>query len=119
VHDWIHLIGNEVKPSKVEFFTYSGIPQKSEVITPSGCHQYSRVLDQLDPFLGEPLIEWRDKGWLIQIPNASIYNPVPGVDSWEVDGRMRNRYLIVRITYNTQSPLQLLSVLTNYRYSAS
>lgn len=119
IMEWIEIVSNEVKPSKVEFFTYSGVPSKEEVITPEACHQYSKAVDEIDFFTEEPVMEWRDKLWLVQIPNATVYNPIPDIDSWESDGRMRNSHLIIRITYNTEQALELVSVVTNFRYSYS
>jgi hypothetical protein len=119
VFDWIQLISNEVAPKRIEFYTYFGVPEKSITINQGNCQQYARVDNVIDFFTQENNFEYRDKTWLIQIPNVQVYNTVNDQDMWEVDGRMRNTYMIVRVTYQTNKALELTSAITNFRHTVS
>lgn len=117
VHDYIEIFSNEVAPQKVEFFTYQYSSPRQFTINSAACGQYSHVNNAADFFLEVSPIVFRDKRFIVQIPNTEIYNGV--LDKWNIGGRMRNKYLIVRLTYNTDQALQLMTVLTTFRHSPS
>lgn len=117
VFDVLEIFSNEVAPSKIELFTYPLDSRRTETLDPSACGQYSHIEDITDFFKQESPINFRDKRFVVQIPNAENY--VSALDNWRVGGRMRNKYLVVRLTYNTTDTLQLLSVLTTFRPSKS
>jgi hypothetical protein len=117
VFDYLNIISNEITPKQIEFFTFTEENKHLDVLIPNGTGQYSKVIDEDDPLSGEPRIDFRDKKFVTQIPNSEIYNSL--LDKWAAGGRMRNKYLIIRITYNTEKRLQLLNTIIDFRYSAS
>lgn len=117
VFDYINIISNEVRPLKVEFFTYPDENTHEDTLNSAGMGQYSKVESGVRALTGDEKIYFRDKKFVVQVPNSEIYSSP--LDKWSIGGRMRNKYLIVRVTYNTSEKLQLLSVITDFRYSAS
>lgn len=117
VLDWVTLVSNDIKPAKMEIYSYNEVTHKTEVLDFLITNQYAVVLNQVDPVTEEELMEYRDKKISIQIPEASHYNGTLSDDEWAAGGRMRNKYLIVRLTYNTDKPLQLASIISTFRYS--
>lgn len=117
VYDIIEVFSSEVVPLKAEFFTYNNTSKRDLTLNPNSCGQYTHVDSADDFFKQESSITYRDKRFIIQIPNCEIYNG--SLDNWAVGGRMRNKYLIVRLTYNTTNALQLMSIITTFRVSKS
>jgi hypothetical protein len=115
VLDYLQIVSNEVKPVKIEIFTYNQNTEKSRVINTASLNQYSIIEDQIDPYTGLPRIVYRDKKFETSVPLVTVYNAV--TDKWAVKGRMRNIYFIIRLTYNTDKLLQLASVVSSYRFS--
>lgn len=118
-HDYINIISNEVEPIKIEFFTYSDRTYNDDVIELAKVQQYSKVEQEVDFFTEEDKIRYKDKKFVVQIPNAEIYNKKSVKDDWNKEGRMRNKYLVVRLTYNTEDYLHLIAILTSTRHSFS
>jgi hypothetical protein len=119
VYDFMHIISNEVPPVKAEWFTYNQRESVTATLNPAGMNQYTKVDNGIDFFTEETNMKYRDKNYVIQIPNRSIYNIGGSEDNWEVEGRMRDKYMVLRLTYRTSLPLQLASIITNFRYSFS
>jgi len=119
VHDYINIISNEVEPKKVEFFTYADRTYNDDAIEIAKVQQYTKVEQAVDPFTEEDTIRYKDKKFVVQIPNAEIYNKKSSKDEWEVEGRMRNKYLVVRLTYESEDYLHLIAILTSTRHSFS
>jgi hypothetical protein len=119
VIDYLNLISNEVPPSKLEVYSYNQDVAISPVIQVAGLNQYTRVEFGIDPLTDEPTMLYRDKKYVIQIPYRQDYNTGSDADRWGIEGRIRDKYLIVRLTYVTDKPLELASVLNFYRYSPS
>jgi hypothetical protein len=119
VYDFLHIISNEVPPVKAEWFTYNQRESVSIALNPAGMNQYTKIDYGTDFFTEEVNMKYRDKRYVIQVPNRSIYNSGGAEDNWEVEGRMRDKYMVLRLTYRTSLPLQLASIITNFRYSFS
>ncbi len=117
VFDVLEIYSNEVAPKKVEFFTYTNDSRRVQTLDSGAAGQYSHVDDAINFFTGETPMNYRDKRFIVQIPNAEVY--ASALDNWSIGGRMRNKYLIVRLTYNTEDSLQLMNVLTTFRPSRS
>jgi len=121
VFDVLEIFSNEVNPKLVEFFVMDD-SSRNLTITPANCIQYSHVDNTVDFFRNVPNYVFRDKRFIVQVPKAENYNS--GLDKnivfgWDIQSRMRNKYLTVRLTYNTTQALQLMSVLTTFRASKS
>lgn len=121
VYDYIEIFSNEVTPSKVEFFTYTDKSVRRTSIDTGEVHQYSHVNNTTDFFKEESPISWREKRFVVQIPATEQFRPSTNIppEGWGVGGRMRNKYLIVRLTYGGQAWLQLTNVITTFRASKS
>lgn len=119
VHDYMNIISNEVEPKKIEFFTYADRTYNDDVIETAKVQQYAEVVQEIDQFTEEDTIRYKDKKFVVQIPNTEIYNKKSDKDEWEVEGRMRNKYLVVRLTYETEDYLHLIAILTSTRHSFS
>lgn len=121
VFDVIELFSNEVAPRLIEFFVMDD-SSRSVTITPGNCIQYSHTDNSTDFFKNESNITFRDKRFIVQIPRVENYNSSLDKNTtfgWDITSRMRNKYLTVRLTYNTAQALQLMSVLTTFRASKS
>jgi hypothetical protein len=120
IWDFITLVSNEVRPSKVEFFTCNQEDTIDFTVNPAVLNQYTKVEDIIDPFTEERTMYYRDKNFKIQIPKRQSYVPGAADDKWSSDdARMRDKYLIIRLTYQTTLSLQLASIITKFRYSFS
>lgn len=119
VLDYLNLIGNEVAPIKVEVYTYNQEVELGETIDVPSCNQYVRIDNVYDAVREASPIIYRDKKFVVAIPSRTDYSPGSAEDRWSIGGRLRDKHIIVRLTYNTQSPLELASVISNYRYSVS
>lgn len=119
VLDYIELISNEVSPVKVEVFSYNQEVNIGATVDQAALNQYTSVDSGLDVFTEEPTILYRDKKYVIQVPYRKSYNPGSSEDKWGVEGRVRDKSLIVRLTYRPDKPLELVSILNYFRYSPS
>lgn len=119
VLDWVNIISNAVRPIKVEVFTYDNENIKLDLVNPAATHQYTKVEAGIDQITEEEKIEYRDKRFAIQIPPVTRYDASLEDDIWGNEGRMRNIYFIIRLTYNNTDPLELASVISTFRYSPS
>lgn len=117
VLDYIEIISNEVAPEKVEVFTYNQDTEKVAILDTNAMNQYVVIPNENDPYTGQPRIIYRDKKYAVKIPMIGVYNAGSSSDRWAARSRMRNKYFILRITYNTNDLLQLASVVSTYRYS--
>lgn len=117
VLDYIEIISNEITPTKVEIFTFSQENDKREVLETASMNQYVQVLNENDVYTGQPRIIYRDKKYQVKVPLVTVYNSGSVSDRWQIKGRMRNKYFIIRLTYNASSLLQLASIISSYRYS--
>jgi hypothetical protein len=119
VYDFINIISNEVPPSKVEFYTYNQEEAVEPTINLGATNQYAKIDYGVDVITEEPNILYRDKRFVAQIPYREGYNPGSASDPWGIEARIRDKYLIIRLTYRTNLSLQLASVITSLRYSYS
>ena len=117
VFDYIDIISNDVKPASIEFFTSDGVRLVGEN-PEDNYEQYCKVIDDTIPGTLHKRLKYKDKRFTIQIPRV-LYVATSSDDKWGSGGRLRNNYIIVRITYNTNKTLKLSSVLTTYRVSNS
>ena len=118
VFDFKNLISNNVPPQKIEFYTYDeGEEPIDDVLDTTKFNQYSKIeYSANDQFLDEANMAYREKKFAFQVPNAEIYN---GDEGWGVGSRIRDKFMIVRITYDTQEAVRLMASLTFYRVSRS
>jgi hypothetical protein len=119
VIDYIEIISSEVPPVKVEVFSYNQDVDVGAVLNPTAFNQYTSVDYGIDMYTEEPTILYRDKKYVVQVPYRKIYNAGSVVDSWGLEGRVRDKALIVRLTYRPDKPLELVSILNYFRYSPS
>ena len=122
VIDYINIISNEVPPAKMELYTYNQFNEVEKQINlgpGSNINQYVEMLDEVDTLRDEENFLYRDKKYVARIPNRTFYEQGSASDTWDVDGRIRDKVVIVRLTYNTNNPFELASILTYFRYSAS
>lgn len=115
IYDVFEIVSNDVIPEKIEFFTYAFDSVRVFTLDKTACAQYCKVVAATDFFTQKPTINYTDKKFIVDIPMTEVANGA--VDGWEVGGRMRNTYLIVRVTYATEQNLQLMSCLTTFRQS--
>lgn len=115
--DVLELVSNEVRPSKIEWFTYDQESKRLLEIVPNGCQQYAHVVDGPNPFTDDNYIPYNNKRFVITIPKTEIYNGE--LDEWGIGGRMTNKLLICRITYKTGDPVKLMAALTTIRPTVS
>jgi hypothetical protein len=76
--------------------------------------QHVEILNEENIFTQERNIKLRDRKFVVQVPHIKYINNT----EWG-NGRLRNKYVIVRLTYETDQKVELLSVITNFRFSAS
>lgn len=122
VIDYLNIISNEVPPAKIEVYTYNQYTLVEKVINigpGSNVNQYVEILNELDTLRDEQNFVYRDKKYVARIPNRTVYNDGSVSDTWDVDGRIRDKVIMVRLTYNTNLSFELASVLTYFRYSSS
>lgn len=119
VYDYINIISNEVPPIKIEFFTYNQEEAVGPVIDIPSLNQYAKIDYGIDIITEESNVLYRDKKYVAQIPYRENYNPGSNIDPWGIEARVRDKYLILRLTYRTDLSLQLASIITNLRYSRS
>lgn len=119
VYDYINIISNQVAPLKIELYTYNQDEHVGPVIDVAATNQYTKIDYEDDFFTEEPTISYRDKKYVAQVPYRQDYNPGTGENNWGVEGRMRDKYMILRLTYKTSQSLQLASVITSLRTSYS
>jgi hypothetical protein len=119
VMDYIEIISNEVPPVKVEIFSYNQIVSIGATIDSAALNQYTAVDAGLDLYTEEEKILYRDKKYVVQIPYRTGYNPGTSSDKWSTEGRIRDKAVIVRLTYRPDKPMELVSVLNYFRYSPS
>lgn len=117
--DFINIISNEVPPSKVEFYTYNQDVEVGALIQVPHLNQYAKVDNILDAVDDSFPIKYRDKKFVMKVPYRSAYGSGSPTDDWGSGGRIRDKYIIVRLTYNTTLPLELASVISSFRYSKS
>jgi hypothetical protein len=117
IYDVIELVSNQVRPSKIEFFTYDKESKRLLILVPNGCQQYAKVQAGPNPFTDNDNIPFNRKRFVVKVPKTEIYNGE--LDTWGMGGRIRNIAIIVRITYNTSDPVQLMGVLSTMRPTAS
>ena len=114
VIDYLELTSNNIRPSKIELYTFTGKTYNKETIDTNLVELYSIINDETNIFTEENNIKYRDKRFIAQVPVASVSN-----GEWEVETRIRHPHVIVRVTYNTEDKLELLNVVTTYRPSFS
>ncbi len=119
VVDYLNVISNEVPPAKVEFYSYNQEVDIGATISVAALNQYGKVENIVDPVTEANPIFYRDKKFIVQTPVRSDYEPGTPQDEWAIEGRIRDKYIIVRLTYRTDSPLELASVISTFRYSMS
>ena len=119
VYDYISIISNQVAPLKIELYSYNQEEHVGSVIDIASTNQYTKIDYEDDFFTEEPTIKYRDKRYVVQVPYRQEYNAGTGENNWGVDGRMRDKYMILRLTYKTDLSLQLASVVTTLRNSYS
>ena len=119
VIDYLNIISNEIAPVKVEFYSYNQGVQVGHTIDPAATNQYAVLNNVFNTLRDEFPIRYRDKKFVLQAPVRSNYGAGSDMDNWSIEGRVRDKYIIVRLTYNTQSPLELASVISSFRYSQS
>ena len=120
--DYLNLISNEVPPDKVEFFSCNQNEVVGFGLTPTSplINQYAKVENDINPWTDEPNIVYEDKKFKLAVPKRSNYNAGSLTDNWTADdARIRDKFIIIRLTYRTALPLQLGSLITTFRYSAS
>lgn len=117
VLDYMNIVSNNVPPEKIEFYTQDGEEINSDSIDTAKTSQYSKIEYGIDQFFEEYNISYRDKKFAFQVPNTEIYN---GKDvNWGEESRIRDKYVIVRITYNTEEALRLMAAISFFRFSQS
>jgi hypothetical protein len=119
VLDYLNIISNEVAPTKVEVYSYNQSVLVEPTIALSNLNQYTKVQYEVSPFTEEPTMLYRDKKYVVQIPYRQEYNVGSTEDKWGIEGRIRDKVLIVRITYQTDKALEVASILNYFRYSPS
>lgn len=119
VYDYINIISNQVAPLKIELYSYNQDEHVGPVIDVPATNQYTKIDFEDNFFTEEPNIMYRDKKYIAQIPYRLDYNPGTGENNWGAGGRMRDKYMILRLTYKTSESLQLASVITALRLSYS
>lgn len=119
VLDSLELISNEIAPNMVEVFTYNQTTEKLQVLVTSSMNQYVQILNENDSYTLAPKIKYRNKAYQVKLPLVKIYNGGSADDRWGVKGRMTNIYFIIRLTYRPNMLLQLATIVSSYRYSAS
>lgn len=117
--DFLNVISNEVPPIKVEFYTYNQDVDIGEVIQVAHLNQYAKIDNVFDTVDDQFPIKYRDKKFVMKSPYRSAYGAGSVDDDWGIGGRVRDKYIIVRLTYNTIAPLELASVISSFRYSRS
>jgi len=122
VVDYLNLVSNETEPESVECYSYNQTVQVGATVNVGALNQYTKVEAGLDPVRDEQRILYRDRKFVIQVPYRTDYSRGTDLDRWNPEGRMRDKALMVRITYNPgpgEIPLELTSALTYFRYSFS
>jgi frataxin-like iron-binding protein CyaY len=122
VIDYLNLTSNEVPPSKIEVYSYNQEVGFGPVLQPESMNQYTRMENEYDVVDDQEVILYRDKKYVVQVGDRMNYGVGSTNDEWgwlEQTGRMRDKVFIVRLTYNTNKPLELASVLSYFRYSQS
>jgi hypothetical protein len=114
VLDYLNLISNEVPPVKIQLYTYKIDTYKERILDVNKMFQYITIDNEIDPFTEESTIKLRDRKYVVQIPNLTYISD----NDWGL-GRLRNKYFIVRLTYTTDQKVELLAVVSNFRFSAS
>jgi len=125
--DYFNLVSNEVAPDKIEVYTYN---QENDIeftldTATTDYGQYGVVLNEVNSYLEKSPIVYRDRRYVVHAPVRSVFNS--GNDdpytTWEIEGRIRDKHVIIRLTYSFDSvknkPLELASILTYFRYSRS
>jgi len=119
VIDYLKLVSSEVAPSLIELFTYDVNAVKDlNPIDTSLTFQYIKIVQGIDMFKEEPVFKLRGRQYVVQIPEVQIQKK-DELEHWDIDSRLRNKVIIVRVTYNTTKNTELVSVITNYRRSIS
>lgn len=113
VFELLELVSNEVRPSKIEFFSYNMESKRLLTLTSNSCKQYAKVEDGANPFTDDNNIPFNKNRFVITIPKTEIYNGE--LDSWGIGGRIRNKAMIVRVTYQTSDPVQLMGAITTVK----
>jgi len=119
VIDSLKIISNEVAPERLELFTFTKDSIKESVITPSKCFQYINIVQAVDEFTEELAFRLRDRNYVVQVPTVQQMPNGDPVEDWGIDSRLRNKIVVVRVTYSGIENIELLSVITNYRRSVS
>lgn len=114
VIDYLKIVSNEVPPEKIELYSYKIETKKLDVIDYNATKQYVSINNEVNFFTQEDQIFLRDREYIVQIPNVEYIDDV----DWS-EGRFRDKYVIIRLTYETDQKVELLSVITDYRLSAS
>jgi hypothetical protein len=114
VVDFLNIISNEIPPVKVDLYTYDVDTYKEEILDENKMFQHVEILNEENIFTQERNIKLRDRKFVVQVPHIKYINNT----EWG-NGRLRNKYVIVRLTYETDQKVELLSVITNFRFSAS
>lgn len=108
VFDYVNILSNNVAPKSITFTNYNH---------DGTINQRTEVINEYNIFLEEETIKYRDKKFVSQIPKTleSDYKLV----NWGSESRMRDKYIVVRLTYDTLHNIELSGFITFYRYSAS
>jgi len=114
VTDYLNIISNEIAPKQIDLYTYNVDTYKEDVLDESKMFQHAVIEQGIDIFTEENRIRLRDRKFVAQVPHVKYINDV----DWG-QGRMRNKYVIIRLTYETDQKVEVLSVITDYRISAS
>ena len=114
VTDYLNIISNEIAPKQIDLYTYNVDTYKEDVLDESKMFQHAVIEQGIDIFTEENRIRLRDRKFVAQVPHVKYINDI----DWG-QGRMRNKYVIIRLTYETDQKVEVLSVITDYRISAS
>jgi hypothetical protein len=77
-------------------------------------YMHVQIEQGVDIFTEENRIRLRDRKFVVQVPNVTYINDM----DWG-EGRFRDKYVIIRLTYETDQKVELISLITDYRFSMS
>lgn len=118
VIDYLNLVSNEVAPLSIELYTYDKDSLREETIDTDKTFQYIKIEQGIDFFTEEPIFRLRDRSYKVQIPVVQIMKQ-DDLEKWAIDSRLRNKIIIIRVTYDSVESVELLSIITNFRNSIS
>ena len=114
VYDFLNIMSNELPPISVDLYTYNIDTHKDDVLDETKMYQHVQITEGVDMFTEEERIRLRDRKFVVQVPNVTYIN-----DMYWGKGRFRDKYVIIRLTYETDQKVELISMITDYRFSMS